>query len=84
MEHKTAHVGHNPGDRSGSKPNRLSGPGRVAQWESARFTRERSQVRNPPRPFSRRIAALIESESYGQTWIASSSALNLDDKCSRR
>src|SRR4051794_4485201 len=25
-------------------------PGRVAQWESARFTRERSQVRNPPRP----------------------------------
>ena len=25
--------------------------GRVAQWESARFTRERSQVRNPPRPF---------------------------------
>jgi hypothetical protein len=26
--------------------------GRVAQWESARFTRERSQVRNPPRPFS--------------------------------
>jgi hypothetical protein len=24
--------------------------GRVAQWESARFTRERSQVRNPPRP----------------------------------
>ncbi len=30
---------------------RLAGPwGRVAQWESARFTRERSQVRNPPRP----------------------------------
>ena len=26
--------------------------GRVAQWESARFTRERSQVRNPPRPSS--------------------------------
>ncbi len=25
--------------------------GRVAQWESARFTRERSQVRNPPRPY---------------------------------
>jgi hypothetical protein len=24
--------------------------GRVAQWESARFTRERSVVRNPPRP----------------------------------
>ena len=28
--------------------------GRVAQWESARFTRERSQVRNPPRPPWRR------------------------------
>src|SRR4051794_11947864 len=25
-------------------------PGRVAQGESARFTRERSQVRTPPRP----------------------------------
>ena len=30
--------------------------GRVAQWESARFTRERSQVRNPPRPSPRRPA----------------------------
>ena len=28
--------------------------GRVAQWESARFTRERSQVRNPPRPSARK------------------------------
>src|SRR5436190_22437252 len=28
-----------------------SSQGRVAQWESARFTRERSQVRTPPRPF---------------------------------
>jgi hypothetical protein len=28
----------------------LSAPGRVAQWESARFTRERSLVRNQPRP----------------------------------
>jgi hypothetical protein len=28
----------------------LQRQGRVAQWESARFTRERSQVRNPPRP----------------------------------
>src|SRR5215210_306731 len=27
-------------------------PGRVAQWESARFTRERSLVRNQPRPSS--------------------------------
>ena len=34
-------------------PNRISRPGRVAQWESARFTRERSQVRNPPRPLLR-------------------------------
>ncbi len=31
-------------------PNRIGRSGRVAQWESARFTRERSQVRNPPRP----------------------------------
>jgi hypothetical protein len=31
-------------------PNRINSLGRVAQWESARFTRERSQVRNPPRP----------------------------------
>ena len=30
--------------------NRIRASGRVAQWESARFTRERSQVRNPPRP----------------------------------
>ena len=28
----------------------IPGPGRVAQWESARFTRERSVVRNHPRP----------------------------------
>jgi hypothetical protein len=28
-------------------------PGRVAQWESARFTRERSVVRNHPRPSHR-------------------------------
>ena len=40
--------------------------GRVAQWESARFTRERSQVRNPPRPSSespanRRFSWLCES-----------------------
>jgi hypothetical protein len=30
-------------------------PGRVAQWESARFTRERSLVRNQPRPSSERL-----------------------------
>ncbi len=35
-----------------AEPNRLRPSGRVAQWESARFTRERSQVRNPPRPSS--------------------------------
>jgi hypothetical protein len=39
-----------PKPREPEKPNRLGRPGRVAQWESARFTRERSQVRNPPRP----------------------------------
>src|SRR5438445_11516637 len=41
-----------------------NGPsGRVAQWESARFTRERSQVRNPPRPLreSPADAALLSS-----------------------
>jgi NTE family protein len=31
-------------------PTLLNSPGRVAQWESARFTRERSLVRNQPRP----------------------------------
>ena len=31
---------------------RLATPGRVAQWESARFTRERTVVRNHPRPLS--------------------------------
>ena len=35
------------------RANRINAPGRVAQWESARFTRERSQVRNPPRPLKR-------------------------------
>ncbi len=32
------------------RANRIGFPGRVAQWESARFTRERSLVRNQPRP----------------------------------
>jgi hypothetical protein len=36
--------------------------GRVAQWESARFTRERSQVRNPPRPF-------FEGPAYGRDLV---------------
>jgi hypothetical protein len=31
---------------TGLKVNRIRPPGRVAQWESARFTRERSQIRN--------------------------------------
>ena len=39
-----------PGARA---PNRIGRSGRVAQWESARFTRERSQVRNPPRPLGK-------------------------------
>jgi bifunctional DNA primase/polymerase-like protein len=38
--------------RGTQKPNRIKASGRVAQWESARFTRERSQVRNPPRPLA--------------------------------
>ena len=38
--------------RHGPGGARLWPVGRVAQWESARFTRERSQVRNPPRPSS--------------------------------
>ena len=37
-----------------SRPH-LQALGRVAQWESARFTRERSQVRNPPRPWRTQI-----------------------------
>jgi hypothetical protein len=38
-------------DRGGGhKPRKLGLRGSVAQWEGARFTRERSQVRNPPRP----------------------------------
>src|SRR5262249_45357203 len=36
--------------RRAQKARRIGHRGRVAQWESARFTRERSQVRNPPRP----------------------------------
>jgi hypothetical protein len=37
---------------AGGLPTHPPALGRVAQWESARFTRERSQVRNPPRPSS--------------------------------
>ncbi len=37
-------------DVASPRSTRLQDNGRVAQWESARFTRERSQVRNPPRP----------------------------------
>ena len=33
-----------------ARPRRMGRSGRVAQWESARFTRERSLVRNQPRP----------------------------------
>ena len=35
---------------SRTRANRIGPSGRVAQWESARFTRERSLVRNQPRP----------------------------------
>ena len=36
--------------RSARRWPRIPRVGRVAQWESARFTRERSVVRNHPRP----------------------------------
>ncbi len=38
-------------------------PGRVAQWESARFTRERSLVRNQPRPFRARLPS-VQQRAY--------------------
>ncbi len=43
-------VPNQPNPSDARSPRKLDAPGRVAQWESARFTRERSQVRNPPRP----------------------------------
>ena len=44
---------------------RLATPGRVAQWESARFTRERTVVRNHPRPLSEAPASVGVSASWG-------------------
>ena len=44
--------------------------GRVAQWESARFTRERSQVRNPPRPLPGRPATAGLLRSRAVPWLA--------------
>jgi len=51
---------------------RISSPGRVAQWESARFTRERSQVRNPPRPSRKpcRYAPSTRAVPSRATWIS--------------
>src|SRR5262249_27491185 len=52
--------------------------GRVAQWESARFTRERSQVRNPPRPPQGSFAPagfLRFSALVDRLWEASMEAL---------
>src|SRR3954469_18327787 len=50
----------------GASPTRMPCPlGRVAQWESARFTRERSQVRNPPRPSSEGPASVGLSSLMG-------------------
>jgi hypothetical protein len=42
--------GHRASRRGRPKPNRIGLSGHVAQWESARFTRERSVVRNHPCP----------------------------------
>ena len=45
------------GTRALTTASTISAPlGRVAQWESARFTRERSQVRNPPRPLETQVS----------------------------
>jgi hypothetical protein len=44
-----------------SRPLYDAGSGRVAQWESARFTRERSLVRNQPRPSRRAPAKTSEA-----------------------
>jgi hypothetical protein len=74
----------------GARPT-LSLAGRVAQWESARFTRERSQVRNPPRPSSEGPAWARSSSLWGvsggtlsDVWIARSPASCRAMRCSRR
>ena len=52
---------HGDSDRRCTAPPRIAvSSGRVAQWESARLTRERSLVRNQPRPCWK----LLESASY--------------------
>jgi hypothetical protein len=49
-------------------------PGRVAQWESARFTRERTVVRNHPRPSRKwRLAGICRTLT--ETWPAKSGAV---------
>ena len=39
--------------------------GRVAQWESARFTRERSLVRNQPRPSQSAWTSRFDAQVIG-------------------
>jgi hypothetical protein len=48
-----------PRRRATRKPNRIKPRGHVAQWESARFTRERSVVRNHPCPLRYAEAARL-------------------------
>jgi hypothetical protein len=45
-------LAHAASRRAAGKPNRIGHVGHVAQWESARFTRERAVVRNHPCPSS--------------------------------
>ena len=49
--------------------------GRVAQWESARFTRERSQVRNPPRPWNGSACKSTVFRSYSTGAASGSTSL---------
>jgi hypothetical protein len=49
-------------------PNRIGPPGRVAQWESARFTRERSLVRTQPRPSREALQIAGLSSFKARSW----------------
>jgi hypothetical protein len=48
--HRAHQEGSQPKGQEPPKANRIKASGRVAQRESARFTRERSLVRNQPCP----------------------------------
>ena len=71
--------GHCRADRAGgsAKANRLDIEGRVAQWESARLPRERSQVRNPPRPFSKRRAGASREAPFRANEVAGSERVEM-------